>query len=843
MLHGRRAELRMLVDRLDAGRSTVIVGEAGVGKTALISAAAAVSPRRCLRGGALATLSWMPYLPIKRALGRAVCEGDTIRVAADVHAAVGDGILVIDDLHWADAATLQLIPMLAPQCCLLLAVRQGDPGTPALLEFLADAGVTAVTAAPLDEQAALAFARELRGDLDEPTMVAVVERAGRNPLLIRELCVTGEPSTSLRLALSAQLRRLPFEVRRDFAVLAAVGAPVSVDRFGPAAAALTVAGLAQMQDGRCTVRHALLGETVLATFSAEELREVHAHAVALVDGPALRARHLLAAGRGREARQEALAAATAATSGQERAQHLRLAAVCGRGVEDDELRLRAAEALAAAGLDLAAEQVLNTIVGDQPELRAQVLLLRGRTRWGAGDADGAARAVAEARSTLAAACATETPIRIDLLLAEAWISSFVHEDHERAVQRASAALALAECDGSARARAHYLLGTALALLGRSGFAEHLEQARLLARQCGDIDVELRASNNLIGAHESNGDHARGRLVARQMVGRAAELGLGAWEHQFRAMQANLLMLDGEYGSALDIVDAVLGGATEPRTRDQLEVTRTACLIDLGQFDEAWRQIERSLRSAAPDAKGRLQFRYLAADAELCSGRPERALQRFDELSPELGADGELALFTLLGRSRALALWGRSTDVVLDGELQPFFRAVPTELRAHALAACEQWRAAVDLFDRAAAEWRPHHFRSAIYCAWQAAEAQRHTERHSAIPRLEVVEQRAAAHGLTWLVANVRRSLRRCGVRRTAPRRPGVGDLSGREVEIIELIGIGLTNADTAARLGLTRRTVETLVASAAAKLDAHSRVELVARFSALMASSRNDATR
>lgn len=82
-----------------------------------------------------------------------------------------------------------------------------------------------------------------------------------------------------------------------------------------------------------------------------------------------------------------------------------------------------------------------------------------------------------------------------------------------------------------------------------------------------------------------------------------------------------------------------------------------------------------------------------------------------------------------------------------------------------------------------------------------------------------------------------RRLRRLGVRdipRTPPR-PAGGDglLSPRESEVPALLGAGMRNAEIAAKLFLSERTVEHHVASLLRKLDTHSRLETVRKAGAL----------
>jgi ABC-type glutathione transport system ATPase component len=112
MLLGRESELRQLASSIGRGTPVVVLGEAGIGKTAVVRAAAKLAGVGLREGGALSTLSWMPYFPLERAFGRRLRGGDPAYVAQEVDRLLGHGTLFLDDLHWADTATRMVLSLL-----------------------------------------------------------------------------------------------------------------------------------------------------------------------------------------------------------------------------------------------------------------------------------------------------------------------------------------------------------------------------------------------------------------------------------------------------------------------------------------------------------------------------------------------------------------------------------------------------------------------------------------------------------------------------------------------------------------------------------------------------------
>ena len=119
MFVGRARELEQLEGALAGSGATVLVtGEAGIGKTRLVSELAARCECEVLLGRAIDLVGTeLPYQPFVEALGELPREtGSQLRVfetALGRLTARAPVLLVLEDLHWADASTLDLVVFLA----------------------------------------------------------------------------------------------------------------------------------------------------------------------------------------------------------------------------------------------------------------------------------------------------------------------------------------------------------------------------------------------------------------------------------------------------------------------------------------------------------------------------------------------------------------------------------------------------------------------------------------------------------------------------------------------------------------------------------------------------------
>src|SRR5262249_57578528 len=111
----------------------VLAGGPGSGKSAVARAAVRACERRVLAGGGLATLRHVPGVALSRAVRCPLPVDDPALAAEAVRARLGSAVLLLDDVHWADRLTLDVLPELARHCPAVPTLRTPPPPTtPAL---------------------------------------------------------------------------------------------------------------------------------------------------------------------------------------------------------------------------------------------------------------------------------------------------------------------------------------------------------------------------------------------------------------------------------------------------------------------------------------------------------------------------------------------------------------------------------------------------------------------------------------------------------------------------------------------------------------------------------------
>jgi DNA-binding CsgD family transcriptional regulator/tetratricopeptide (TPR) repeat protein len=384
-LVGRADELGMLTELLShigdprSPGCVLVTGDAGVGKTRLLAELADVAAAggiRLLRGGCLELSEALPYGPFVDVLEQIGTEDgiDEVRELAGgwadgLHAlmpavgsatagqpdgqqgqqalfqavatvlmgvaAQGPTLLLVEDLHWASQATVDLLTFVVYRVAgsfLLIVgsvrdegVSDSDPVTSLIASLHRSRRSVTVELSGLGREDVGELISRIRGVAPEARHVARVhELTGGNPLLVEELLAAGfvdddgVVSTVASWVLGHRLRQLDEDARRVVAAAAVGGARCEqdlvvrvVERAGRDSDRAVVAlrravdiGILVSAGSDVEFRHALLREAALGSLLFPELSRLHAHwAATLADvseaTPNISARlahHWLAAG-------------------------------------------------------------------------------------------------------------------------------------------------------------------------------------------------------------------------------------------------------------------------------------------------------------------------------------------------------------------------------------------------------------------------------------------------------------------------------------------------------------------------------------------------------------------
>ncbi|MET7461759.1 BTAD domain-containing putative transcriptional regulator [Nonomuraea sp. NPDC005501] len=345
---GREGELAALVSAAgeaaaDGARVALVTGEAGLGKSTLLEHLGAqlerdgwlVAAGRCPEvDGAPPAWAWVEAL---RAVAAAVPPGDFAEdlapllsdsMPADTDAAAGRFRLrravwawlaaaaterpvavVLDDLHWADTTTLELLSggvgVRAP-ILVVAAYRQDE--SEHLTETLGALARTVPLriALPGLDGAAVAELVRAESEADDATVARIAERTGGNPFYVREsarllngegaLVALSEVPEGVRDVLRRRLARLPESGVSVLRLAAVAGRESSVDVLVQAADAdgdgvldaLDAGVIAGLLDepgpGRVRFVHALVRDALVADVSRLRAARMHARIAAALEG-------------------------------------------------------------------------------------------------------------------------------------------------------------------------------------------------------------------------------------------------------------------------------------------------------------------------------------------------------------------------------------------------------------------------------------------------------------------------------------------------------------------------------------------------------------------------------
>jgi DNA-binding CsgD family transcriptional regulator/tetratricopeptide (TPR) repeat protein len=830
------------------GRAVLVSGEAGIGKTSLVEQFTEQrrNEARVLWGACDALFTPRPLGPLhdiaqqtSGALQR-LLEAESQRAAIfsafldELQSGTQPAIAVIEDVHWADEATLDLLKFLGRRieripAMLIVTYRDDEVGADhplrSVLGDLPRKAVNRLRLRPLSEDSVKLMA-ERAGRRDE-NLYAVT---GGNPFFVTEALASkgeGVPVT-VRDAVLARAARLSPAARAALELVSVVPARAEKwlleETINGAASSLDEclnAGMLRLEGETLAFRHELARLAIEDSISAlrrqslhkEVLKALSARGPEQVELPRL-VHHAAQAGDEAAILQFApLAARQAAALGgrREAAAHYQTARrYAGKLPAEERAQLfegrsyecfltgQIVEAIEArqAALEIWRQLDRRRELGDS-------LRWMSRLNWFSGRKDEADRYAAEAVAAL-----EELPPGPELAMAYSNLSQLhmLAYESEQAVFWGSRAIELAEKIGAVDTLSHALanIGSAQLLYGDEQGRAKLEESLRLALTHDLQEHAARAYTNLASFLIRGRNYEPGMRYLDEGLAYTTERDLHFWRLHLTAWQARAQFEQGEWASAAEAAGRALG-------HHRLSaITKAPVLTTLGHLrvrrgdpgaaallDEALALATRmkELQRLAPVAAARAEAAWRQGDPEQTVAEARYGF----ELACRHGDSwvvGELGFW--MWRAGALAAAGEEMA-------KPF-----------ALQIAGDWRAAAETWEQ-------------IGCPYEQALALADGDEEAQRVALEIFERLGAGPAAEAL----RQKLRAAGVR-GLPRgpRPSTKEnplgLTARQMEVLALMAEGLSNAEIANRLFISPKTVDHHISAILAKFDAHSRAEAVA---------------
>jgi len=838
--------------RMGRGRTVLVSGEAGIGKTSLLqSFVTELGEQARVFVGACDDLSTPrtlgPFRDMARQHPLELDEPDADRdtlidtLLELMRFSMRPAVVVIDDVQWADDASLDVIRYLTRRmsglpAMLALSYRDDDLAATHPLRritgALTQSDATRIRLRRLAPATVAGIASS--AGLDPRQVVPLV---GGNPFYLAEVLASPGPGVppSVRDAVMSRLAQLPDRARILLEVLSAIPGGVepglAVRLAGGVSEPLDAArqrGVLEPGGARVRFRHELTRRAVLE--SLPRVRQIECHRLvlnALVElgvDPSVTVHHAVAAGEDAVVAASAPVAARAAleAGSYREAASFALLALQHRGDDDpaETARLHgcAARALSAVNrLDEAADHADRAVaiwdsLGTNPADLGGALLISARLSTAIADPRDARMKAERALETLEPLGPSR---QLALCYATLGSQDALHARFRSAIDRCDAAIDLADSLALPDLRAWALCyrGISRIPLGDEGGFADMRAAVEIAQQIDHADYLTGAAHNLSVALIRSGRHTEAAPYLDIAARTANEHGLARAAFHIEGQQCHVLLLTGEWDEAERRLRRILDTSGDPGS------TVVAPLAYLGRI---------LARRGDPQAKALIDQAWQIADAsgedqkQATAGGPRVELawlQGDDDEVRRLGRQlVDLAVEThhTYLRAEALRYLKRIGEHVVpfDGCLAPFAAGLAGDWAT----AAKLWEKSNNPYERAL-ELVESPDRSTAF------DGLRMLDRLGAVAAAERVRQQLRARGLRGVPRGPRHSTR------AQP-----GNLTLRQTEILGLVADGLTNAEIADRLVVSKRTVDSHLTAILTQLDVtsrHAAVEAARRLGAL----------
>ena len=827
------------------GRMVIVGGDAGIGKTALARALANAdgTPARVLWGACdpLSTPQPLgPFVDLAVACGGALeevvsraCSPHEVFAALREELSSEPAVVIVEDAHWADQATLDVLRLLGrriqslPVLAIVTYREEENADIDALRIALGDlsraAGVSRLSLVPLSPEAVQVLAAGSKIDADE-----LYRRTSGNPFYVTEVIESGGTSVpaTVRDAVLARVAHLSSGSHEAFEVIASVPPAVESSLLeavcGECAETVTAglsAGMLVASGKAIAFRHEIAREAVERWITPQRRQELHRSILAALEAaacqdPARLAHHAERAGDDAAVAHYAEAAAErAAAVGAHRQAAAHYGTALGAAGSLPAAKRASLHTLRAEALYAADDQVGSIadlyeaiavyrqegdVFGEAGATRQLVsrLTCRGRT-------DEAREAASTAVALLAA-----TPDRPEYAGALAGLAHFhLYEDDLDAaitVGRRAVSIATALGDTEAAVNAAISVGFGEIVQDLPNGTRSLEAALAAARANGIAAQVPRALNALAYGSLEHHAHASAEHWIEEGLAYCDGHDLDLWRLSILTYRMWLELHQGRWYDATRTAEELIGDLRDspgPRGEAQLILALVRARRGDPGAASALADSMETWVNAEPTWTTRLA--RAAAEIEWLAGRASRIEATTEDA--HAAADRQSSTWP----RAELALWRHRAGLGIDSGW-PLPEPIALEVAGHHREAATAWEA--------------------LGCPYEAAFALSLADDPADIAdgheRLRAMEARPAATAAG-------RRLRERGIR-GIPRGPhpstrqNPANLTARELDVLALVAEGLTNSEIAERLFVSTRTVDHHVSAILRKLEVPTRARAIA---------------